>query len=83
MDQSEDGVHASSFTCLAPLHYFEKSRTSCGHEGRCREEGLLIALLSGKKTLDYAQKTAIALPRRKRRRKEAAAKEVVAEEAAQ
>jgi hypothetical protein len=57
-----EGVHASSFKCLAPLYYFEKSRLNCAHEGRCREEGLLLALLSGKRKLDYSQQTAISLP---------------------
>ena len=83
MDQPEDGVHASSFKCLAPLYYFEKSRTNCAHEGRCREEGLLLALLSGKKELEYSQKTAISLPRRKARRKEVEVREVAAEKVAQ
>jgi hypothetical protein len=73
-DGSADGVHANSFKCLAPLYYFEKSRTSCAHEGRCREEGLLLALLNGKKQLVYSQKAAVELPVRKMRRKKAAAK---------
>jgi hypothetical protein len=60
-----EGVHASSFKCLAPLYYFEKSRLSCAHEGRCREEGLLLALLGGKRKLDYSQPTVISLPSRK------------------
>lgn len=76
-DASEDGIHASSFKCLAPLYYFEKSRSSCAHKGRCREEGLLLALLSGKKELSYAQKTAIELPVRKLRRKEALPRKAV------
>jgi hypothetical protein len=63
----ENGVDVNKFQCLAPLYYFEKSRKQCGHEGRCREEGLLLALLSGKKELVYAQKTAIELPRFKAR----------------
>jgi hypothetical protein len=58
----EGEIHASAFRCAAPLYYFEKSRKSCGHQGRCREEGLLLALLSGKKSLDYSQKTAIEFP---------------------
>jgi hypothetical protein len=81
-DSTEAGIHASSFKCLAPLYYFEKSRSSCAHEGRCREEGLLLALLSGKKELVYSQKTAIELPIRRSRRKKAAAREVVSEKAA-
>lgn len=60
-----EGVHASSFKCLAPLNYFEKSRLNCAHEGRCREEGLLLALLTGKRKLDCSQITAIELPSRK------------------
>jgi len=75
-DGPEDGVHASSFKCLAPLYYFEKSRSKCAHGGRCREEGLLLALLSGKKELSYAQKTAIELPLSKVRGKKAVTREV-------
>lgn len=63
-----DDVHASTFKCFAPIYYFEKTRTNCGHQGRCREEGLLLALLSGKRTLDYSQKVVIPLAARKRRR---------------
>jgi hypothetical protein len=81
-DGSEDGVQAGSFKCLAPLYYFEKSRSKCAHKGRCREEGLLLALLSGKKKLSYAQKTAIELPIRRIRRKKVAAQEVVTEKTA-
>jgi hypothetical protein len=68
-EASGEGVHVSSFKCLAPLYYFEKSRTNCAHLGRCREEGLLLALLSGKKKLDYAQpeRPVVPLPARKRR----------------
>jgi len=68
MAHSKDSVNASAFNCLAPLNYFEKTRTKCAHEGRCREEGLLIALLIGRKELDYSQKTAIDFPRVKIRR---------------
>ncbi|MBL7225134.1 MAG: hypothetical protein ISS59_03285 [Desulfobacteraceae bacterium] len=60
---SEDTVNVKAFKCLAPLYYFEKSRKACAHQGRCREEGLLLALLSGKKELVYAQKEAIKFPR--------------------
>jgi hypothetical protein len=79
--QSEDAIHVSEFNCMAPLFYFEKSRRNCPHQGRCREEGLLLALLYGKKRLSYAQKTAIELPQLKRRRKEAGAEEAVSEKA--
>ena len=61
--ESEETVSASSFNCVAPLYYFEKSRKLCAHQGRCREEGLLLALLGGKKELAYTQKEAIRLPR--------------------
>ena len=81
-DNSEDSLHASSFKCLAPLQYFEKSRSNCSYDGRCREEGLLLALLSGKKNLVYTQKTALQLPSRKMRRKKAPAQEVVSDKAA-
>lgn len=68
-DRGEGEVDANSFKCAAPLYYFEKTRKSCGHEGRCREEGLLLALLSGKKKIDYSQKTAIEFPHLRRRKK--------------
>jgi hypothetical protein len=51
---SKDSVNIKRFKCLAPLSYFEKSRKMCGREGRCREEGLLIDLLTGKKELVYS-----------------------------
>jgi hypothetical protein len=59
-----DGVHAASFKCLAPMYYFEKTRLNCPHQGRCREEGLLLALLTGKRQMDYSRQTAIPLPSR-------------------
>ena len=67
--KTDDTVDASSFNCLAPLYYIEKTRQNCAHQGRCREEGLLIALLSGKKEMVYAQKKAVEFPRLERRRK--------------
>jgi hypothetical protein len=70
------GVHASSFKCLAPLHYFEKTRTNCAHAGHCREEGLLLALLTGKRQLDYAAATVVEIPSRKPSRVPAAAEEL-------
>jgi len=63
-----EGVRASDFKCLAPLAYFEKTRRNCPHQGRCREEGLLIALLTGKRNLDYSRKSALELPSRKPKR---------------
>ena len=62
-------VDANVFTCLSPLCFFEKTRKRCPHEGRCREEGLLLVLLTEKKTLDYSQKALIKLPRSKPRLK--------------
>jgi hypothetical protein len=59
----DDSVDVRSFGCLVPFNYFEKTRIACGHQGRCREEGLLLALLSGKKELDYAQKRAVPFPK--------------------
>lgn len=61
-EPADGAVHVSEFTCLAPLYYFEKSRKQCAHAGRCREEGLLLALLDGKKTLDYSRKEVVELP---------------------
>lgn len=68
-DQTEDGIHVSAFNCLTPLKYFEKTRSKCAHKGRCRDEGLLMALLSGKRSLDYSQRAAVDLkiPKRKQR----------------
>ena len=48
---SKDTVNAHEFKCVTPLSYFEKSRNTCGRQGRCREEGLLVDLLSGAKVL--------------------------------
>lgn len=60
--QSEDEIDVRAFKCEAPVKYFEKTRKKCAHEGRCREEGLLLALLNGKKQLEYSQKEAVRLP---------------------
>jgi hypothetical protein len=60
-----EGVPASAFKCLAPLAYFEKTRRNCPHQGRCREEGLLIALLTGKRKLDYSRLSPLELSSRK------------------
>ncbi len=81
-DNLEDVVYAGSFKCLAPLYYFEKSRSKCAHRGRCREEGLLLALLSGKKKLVYSKKIAIELPVGQSRRRKTPAQEVASEKAA-
>ena len=67
-ERAEDTIHVSAFNCLTPLYYFEHSRKKCGHAGRCREEGLLLALLDGKKTLDYTHKEITELPRERRRK---------------
>ena len=67
-EQAEDTIHVSAFNCLTPLYYFEHSRKKCAHAGRCREEGLLLALLDGKKILDYTHKEATELPRVRRRK---------------
>ena len=67
-DQTDDAVHITAFNCLTPLYYFERSRNKCAHEGRCREEGLLLALLDGKKTLDYSHKEVTELPKVRRRK---------------
>ncbi|HUU41230.1 MAG TPA: hypothetical protein VMW42_09825 [Desulfatiglandales bacterium] len=55
IEGSKYSIDANVFTCLAPLRYFEKTRTKCAREGRCREEGLLLTLLTGKRELDYSQ----------------------------
>ena len=63
---SKKSVDAKAFNCLAPLNYFEKSRKKCAREGHCREEGLLLSLLDGKKELVYTQKAAVQFPGLKR-----------------
>jgi hypothetical protein len=72
LDDAPDTVRVSAFSCLAPLYYFEKTRSKCAHGGRCREEGLLLSLLEGKRSLNYAQVPVIELPSRKVRRPAAA-----------
>jgi hypothetical protein len=67
--RAEDAIKITAFNCLTPLYYFERSRKKCAHAGRCREEGLLLALLDGKKALDYTHKEITELPRVRRRRK--------------
>ena len=67
-EQAEDTISLSTFNCLTPLYYFERSRKKCAHSGRCREEGLLLALLDGKRTLDYSHKEVADLPRIRRRK---------------
>ena len=74
---SEEYVDVKAFNCQAPLNYFEKTRKKCGHQGRCREEGLLLALLNGNKIIDYSQKTAIQFPGIQRRGKKMAIPEVM------
>ena len=68
VEPAEDTIHVNSFNCLAPLHYIDRSRIKCPHDGRCRDEGLLLALLDGKKVLDYSHKKIIELPLKRRRR---------------
>jgi len=51
---SEDSINANVFKCTSALSYFEKSRQLCGREGRCREEGFLGDLLTGRRELIYS-----------------------------
>jgi len=69
--ESEDTIHVSEFNCLTPLKYIEKTRMKCVQGGRCRDEGLLLALLNGKKNLVYSYKevTEISMVRSRRRKK--------------
>jgi len=71
-ERGDNLVAASTFRCLAPLYYFEKTRSACGHQGRCREEGLLLALLTGKRILECSDRQVISITARKRARAEAA-----------
>lgn len=59
LEGSRYSADANVFNCFAPLYFFEKTRKKCPHEGHCREEGLLLALLTGKKKLDYNQRVPI------------------------
>ena len=68
-EPAQDTIHMSAFNCLAPLYYIERSHVKCAHGGRCREEGLLLALLDGKKVLDYSLKKIVEPPRARYRRK--------------
>lgn len=77
-DQPKETIFAGQFTCSAPLRYYEATRDSCGHGGRCREEGLLISLLCGRKGLDYRQKEVTTLPHKDRHRSETAPSRVSA-----
>lgn len=67
LEGSRHSVDANVFNCLAPLNFFEKTRKKCPHEGRCRDEGLLLALLTDKKKLEYGQKMPIEFPHSKPR----------------
>ena len=60
--ENEGDMGAMTFQCEAPLRYFEKTRKLCAHKGRCREEGLLLALLNGKRELAYSRKSESELP---------------------
>jgi len=62
LEGSRYSVDSNVFNCFAPLYFFEKTRKKCPYEGRCREEGLLLALLTGKKKLEYSQKVLIEFP---------------------
>ena len=59
LEGSRHRVDSNAFHCVAPLYFFEKTRKKCPHEGHCREEGLLLALLTGKKKLDYNHRVII------------------------
>jgi len=56
-------VDANVFNCLAPLYFFERTRERCANGGRCRESGLLLALLTGNRKLEYSQKVPMEFPR--------------------
>jgi hypothetical protein len=66
--EDDNSIHVKAFNCAAPIAYFERTRNKCPHMGRCREEGLLLALFSGKKTLDYSHKEVTEFPVVRRRR---------------
>ena len=62
LEGGRHSVDATVFTCLSPLYYLERTRKKCPREGRCREEGLLVALLTGKKRLEYSQRVPNEVP---------------------
>jgi hypothetical protein len=64
VEPAKGTIHVNAFNCLAPLHYIDLSRIACPHHGRCRGEGLLLALLDGKAVLDYSRREIIELPSR-------------------
>jgi len=51
---TRNSIHVSEFKCLVPLKHLEKC-IACPKGGKCRERGLIIQLLSGKKRLDYTR----------------------------
>jgi len=65
LEGSRHSVDANVFNCLAPLYFFERTRERCANGGRCRESGLLLALLTGNKKLEYSQKVPMEFPRSK------------------
>ena len=83
LEGGKHSVDANVFNCLAPLYFFEKTRKKCPREGRCREEGLLLALLKQKKKLDYRQRVPIGFPGSKFRFKGTKAQELDMQEAAE
>lgn len=48
-------IHVLDFNCKDPLKYFERC-AKCAKEGRCPDRARLIALLLGRKKLDYTKK---------------------------
>lgn len=62
LEGSRHSVDANVFNCLAPLYFFERTRERCANGGRCRESGLLLALLTGNRKLEYSQKVPMEFP---------------------
>jgi len=54
MKKTKDTIHITEFRCLTPIRHLEKC-FACAKGGKCRERGLIIQLLSGKKKLDYGK----------------------------
>jgi len=55
MKKNKKTIHVSEFECVVPLKHLEKC-IACPKGGKCRERGLIIQLLTGKKKLDYKKK---------------------------
>ena len=54
MKGKKNTIHVTEFRCFSPLKFFENC-IKCAKGGKCRERGLIMQLLSGKKKIDYVK----------------------------